>query len=438
MARYWIRNRGRVQGPFSEERIHGLLRRGRFNRHFHVSEDRRNWFPASEFPELFAGAGGPEPVEDESPFGGGSSPFDDGFTDEDDDPPASIPTSERKRSSPSRRRRAEEDDDDDDDEDVSADSDDDDEEWEDDDGYVDGLFPRMFRWIERRVVLVAPIALALVGGLIWFVFFAEDFTQDLADMKTLQAIQQKVITTRDNNANAQVWISLLETTESELEPMVARLQDNANSMDMVKQELLFTARDDLPLMIKELPKGKEDAADRVRVRLTLLDEMITKEIRFHDGTALMALRNRNQQQGGQPSGPGQPGTPSGGNPDAGAQQEGPVITMDEVHNQIAGTAQPYTVAAGPALSIDTSPYTMTVPAGASPPNAIHILIGDNYYRASWNGTGKIVLNASTIELVRGQPFSGFTAGQECRASVGFEDPNTKAIKPYWAALIKVQ
>ncbi|HAD57958.1 MAG TPA: hypothetical protein DCG12_01760, partial [Planctomycetaceae bacterium] len=67
---------------------------------------------------------------------------------------------------------------------------------------------------------------------------AEDFTQDLADMKTLQAIQQKVITTRDNNANAQVWISLLETTESELEPMVARLQDNANSMDMVKQELL--------------------------------------------------------------------------------------------------------------------------------------------------------------------------------------------------------
>ena len=153
----------------------------------------------------------------------------------------------------------------------------------------------MFRWIERRVVLVAPIALALVGGLIWFVFLAEDFTQDLADMKTLQAIQQKVITTRDNNANAQVWISLLETTESELEPMVARLQDNANSMDMVKQELLFTARDDLPLMIKELPKGKEDAADRVRVRLTLLDEMITKEIRFHDGTALMALRNRNQQ-----------------------------------------------------------------------------------------------------------------------------------------------
>lgn len=436
MARYWIRNRGRVQGPFSEERIHGLLRRGRFNRHFHVSEDRKNWFPASEFPELFAGAGGPEPVEDESPFGGGSSPFDDGFADEDDAPPASIPTSERKRSSPGRRRRAEDDDEEDDeDEDVLADSDEDDEEWEDDDGYVDGLFPRMFRWIERRLLLVAPIALALVGGLIWFVFFAEDFTQDLADMKSLQVIQQRVLAARDSNANAQEWISLLENTETELKPMVVRLKENANSMDLVKQELLFTARDDLPLMIKELPKGKEDAADRVRVRLTLLDEMITKEIRFHDGSALMALQNRNRQQGGQPGpGPEQQGGPG----PEGGQPSSTAITMDEVHNQVAGTSQPYTVAPGSALTLDATPYTMTIPAGLMPANSVHMLIGNNYYRANWNGKGRFTLDGSSLQLVKGDAFTGFVAGQQYGISVGYEDPATKKITPYWAALIKVQ
>jgi len=113
LGRYWIRNRGRVQGPFTEERIQGLLRRGRFSRSFHVSEDKKEWLPASEFPELFAGVGrGSVDVDEESPFQSGGSPFDD-----DDLAPAKVRSSSKrsKRSMP-----------------VPAD-DDDDEDWEDDD-----------------------------------------------------------------------------------------------------------------------------------------------------------------------------------------------------------------------------------------------------------------------------------------------------------------
>ncbi|MGB4738660.1 MAG: GYF domain-containing protein, partial [Fuerstiella sp.] len=87
MANYWIRNRGRVQGPFTAEQIQGLQRRGRFSRMFHVSEDNKSWHPAEDFPELFERARKSRSSRqddddfEDTPFNSGGSPFDD---DEDD------------------------------------------------------------------------------------------------------------------------------------------------------------------------------------------------------------------------------------------------------------------------------------------------------------------------------------------------------------------
>lgn len=286
MARYWIRNRGRVQGPFSEERIQGLLRRGRFSRHFHVSEDRRNWYPAAEFPELFEGVGGPEPVdEDEGPFPSGGSPFD-GDYDEDDAPPAQLPTSERKRRR-SRRPVEEDEYEDDEDDDSEDDRDDEDDDWEDDDEDYEGLIPGIVGWIERNVVAVLVVLVLVLGVLSWLFFMKEDFTQDIADMETLMGVQSSIMQAHQRGTPANEWIAILESTEDELAPMITRLDDSASAQDMVKQELLFLARDDLPRMIKELPKGQQDAANRVRIRLKLVDDMIQQQIRWHDGSALM-------------------------------------------------------------------------------------------------------------------------------------------------------
>lgn len=284
MARYWIRNRGRVQGPFSEERIQGLLRRGRFSRHFHVSEDRKNWYPASDFPELFAGAGGPEPAADDSPFQSGGSPFDDDY---DDAPPARLPASERRRGS-SKRAAVADDDDDEDDDDKEDEDWEDDEEWEDDDS--DGVLTGFINWIEANTKLLVVVLLLVLVGLSWFVFLREDFTQDLADYETLMSIQSRVVQAHQAGARADEWIAMLEATEGELAPMVNRLKDKASSMDMVKQELLFLARDDIPRMFKELPQGKQDASNLVMIRFRVIDQMIKSETRFHDGSAFRAAQ----------------------------------------------------------------------------------------------------------------------------------------------------
>jgi len=57
---YYIRLRGRVQGPFPAEKLQALARRGKFNRHYQVSTDRATWEPASRHPDLLPTGGPPK------------------------------------------------------------------------------------------------------------------------------------------------------------------------------------------------------------------------------------------------------------------------------------------------------------------------------------------------------------------------------------------
>ncbi|MEQ9408260.1 MAG: DUF4339 domain-containing protein [Fuerstiella sp.] len=345
MARYWIRNRGRVQGPFSDERIQGLLRRGRFSRHFHVSEDRKNWYPASDFPELFQGVGGPEPAAADSPFSSGGSPFDD--DDDDDVPPASLPTSERRRPASQKRRAAvaaQDDDDDDDDEDEWED----DEDWEDD--HSAGILTGFIGWIEANTKVLAVLLLLVLCGLSWFVFMREDFTEDAADLKKVIAIQSRVMQAYQTGAAPDQWISLLESTEAELQPMVTRLEKSASAMDHVKQELLFLARDDIPRMFKELPQKKREAAERVKTRISMVDEMIKSKTRFHEDSAMMPqAQPAPPQQPPVTTAPGQQTAPEMQNPAAGQPGSAPVpgqqtpgqqTTRQQTTGQPNGAARP--------------------------------------------------------------------------------------------------
>lgn len=51
----YIRVRGRVLGPFEDEKLQTMARRGQFSRMHEVSADGLTWVRASVYPELFAG-----------------------------------------------------------------------------------------------------------------------------------------------------------------------------------------------------------------------------------------------------------------------------------------------------------------------------------------------------------------------------------------------
>lgn len=333
MARYWIRNRGRVQGPFSEERIQGLLRRGRFSRHFHVSEDRKNWYPAGDFPELFAEAGGPEPDDDDGHFRSGGSPFDDDEDDDFDDPPE-RPRRKTQRASKMQgaRRRAQVPDDEDDDDVRDEHHDDDDEDWEDDD--TDGVLTGLVDWIEANVKVLAVVLLLVLGVLSWFVFMKEDFTQDTADLKTLQGFHSQIVRAHQTGTAADQWIPMMERILSELAPMVERLDENASAMDHVKQKLLFVARDDIPRMLKELPANKQDAAQRVMQQLELVDNMIQQQTRFSEADSMMAPRLI-PQRAPQPNPP-----PAGDVPPTSDAPPGAARPADDPGTSVPGTGKP--------------------------------------------------------------------------------------------------
>jgi hypothetical protein len=51
---YFIRVRGRVQGPFETDKLRQLARRGQFSRLHEISLDGQQWMPAQNVPDIFA------------------------------------------------------------------------------------------------------------------------------------------------------------------------------------------------------------------------------------------------------------------------------------------------------------------------------------------------------------------------------------------------
>jgi Domain of unknown function (DUF4190)/GYF domain 2 len=51
---YWIKNRGRTNGPFPIETLKQMAARGQFSTAFQISEDGNSWERADSIPELFA------------------------------------------------------------------------------------------------------------------------------------------------------------------------------------------------------------------------------------------------------------------------------------------------------------------------------------------------------------------------------------------------
>lgn len=54
--KYHVRFKGRVLGPFDEQKIKGLIKRGQVTRTHEISPDGISWQPASEYHELFPSA----------------------------------------------------------------------------------------------------------------------------------------------------------------------------------------------------------------------------------------------------------------------------------------------------------------------------------------------------------------------------------------------
>lgn len=73
-TQYYIRIRGRVQGPFDDEKLRSLAQRGQFSRIHEISEDGVHWRSAREQPSLFTAEATPVGSNDDTASASSSSP----------------------------------------------------------------------------------------------------------------------------------------------------------------------------------------------------------------------------------------------------------------------------------------------------------------------------------------------------------------------------
>ena len=125
----------------------------------------------------------------------------------------------------------------------------------------------------------------------------------------------------------------------------------------------------------------------------------------------------------------------------------PLITIDEAHNHTSADAtQEYAVPPCDRLLVDASCYRFCVPEqlGVSGPDVLHLIHGaEEYYRLSWDGAGKICVDANSLEAVRGPSrFAGFSRGEKYILGVGVDGvanaDHKLSFAPLWVGLVNVE
>src|SRR5215467_5397400 len=104
------------------------------------------------------------------------------------------------------------------------------------------------------------------------------------------------------------------------------------------------------------------------------------------------------------------------------------IVLDDAHEQAAGHELKDTIRATPSVVLDARSYKLRVPPGigVDAPNSVHVIHGKGeYYRATWNGQGRVVLGDGTLQVVKGpNRFPGFKSGEKYVIAVGYDRVST--------------
>jgi hypothetical protein len=99
-----------------------------------------------------------------------------------------------------------------------------------------------------------------------------------------------------------------------------------------------------------------------------------------------------------------------------------VITMDSGHDMMTiKNAAVYTITPAAELVMEVGESTFhTRDGGPAAPDAVHVMRGTSgYWRGTFSGK-RVVLNAASLDAVKGGAFPGFELGEPYVVSVGVE------------------
>jgi hypothetical protein len=118
------------------------------------------------------------------------------------------------------------------------------------------------------------------------------------------------------------------------------------------------------------------------------------------------------------------------------------ITVDGAHDMMTRKeATPYAIAPSSELVLELADFRFpSRDGGPGAPDAVHVVHGSSgYHRASFSGK-RAVLNAASLDAVKGGAFPGFEAGESYVVAVGVEAPSPDGamrFMPFWTAKVNV-
>lgn len=127
----------------------------------------------------------------------------------------------------------------------------------------------------------------------------------------------------------------------------------------------------------------------------------------------------------------------------------PVVLIDTAHamhpNQTS--TKPYLSPASPGIILDGTQFLCHDPKNQGrTPNVVQVLYNHSEFKVEWPSTGEhsVKLDASTLQVLKGNRFTTFATGTHAIIAVGYrDDPNqakssTQPFDPFWVGSVLFQ
>jgi len=101
-------------------------------------------------------------------------------------------------------------------------------------------------------------------NVLFLLFWPQPYARERRYLETLQGIVAEADQLRAKPASEQEWQELARRTKQTLAPMVRDLEKSANSSELVRQQLLWCARDLAPRIIGPQTKEREGQQRRLK------------------------------------------------------------------------------------------------------------------------------------------------------------------------------
>jgi hypothetical protein len=134
--------------------------------------------------------------------------------------------------------------------------------------------PSPRKWLRGHTDIVAAVGLWILFNVLFALFWPQPYARERRYLVALQRIAAEVQELRAQPATEPEWREFRMRCNAELSPMVKDLEKSASSAELVRQQLLWSARDLLPRTFGPRTKDRDAKERQLKEYLDSVDRTL--------------------------------------------------------------------------------------------------------------------------------------------------------------------